>query len=123
MSNSIPWKRRRAAAYIRAQVADGTLAPGAAAPRAEALARATGYGTVTCRGALDMLVTEGVLAAGASPHARRRVPLTHPRAAPDPATAEAARALSRALAAARKHHGLTQRAISGPATRRKGDRA
>jgi DNA-binding transcriptional regulator YhcF (GntR family) len=100
-------KYEQVAAGIRAQVADGTLTPGAPAPSSLALSRATGYSVLTCRRALRDLIKAGVLVPGASPNARPRV------ASPTPlpterARASAARALSAALAARRRAAGLTQ---------------
>jgi hypothetical protein len=54
--------------------ADGVIAPGAPAPSGAALARVTGFSTLTCRKALNKLIREGTLAPGPSPNARPRVP-------------------------------------------------
>ena len=96
-------KHAQAAALVRAQVADGTLKPGQAAPSGAQLARLTGFSVLTCRRALRDLVTDGTLTRGVSPHARPRVTAPAPQRAGDPAGA-----LSRALAALRRAAGLTQ---------------
>lgn len=70
---SLP-KFMQVAVIIRAQVADGILRPGESAPSAAALSRVTGYSTLTCRKALNALITDGVLVPGTSPGARPRVP-------------------------------------------------
>jgi hypothetical protein len=100
-------KHAQAAAIIRAQVADGTLKPGQPAPSGAQLARLTGFCTLTCRKALRDLISEGVLTPGPSPSARPRVAVP-PGARPG----NAARELSRALAALRHANGLTQPALS-----------
>jgi hypothetical protein len=97
----------QAAAIVRAQVADGTLRPGQAAPSGARLARLTGFSALTCRKALRTLVREGVLAPGPTSAARLRVAVP-PGASPG----DAARALSGALTAARRASGLTQPALS-----------
>ena len=94
---------QRVAAIVREQLAGGVLAPGAPAPSAAALARATGYSGVTCRRALRTLVADGILVPGASPGARPRVP-GYAQESRD----GAARALSASLAARRSAAGLTQ---------------
>jgi DNA-binding transcriptional regulator YhcF (GntR family) len=100
-------KYEQVAADIRAQVADGTLAPGVPVPSGLALSRATGYSVLTCRRALRDLVKAGVLVPGASPNARSRVAsLTPPPS--ERARARAAAALSAALATRRRAAGLTQ---------------
>jgi hypothetical protein len=86
-------KYAQAAAIVRAQVADGTLKPGQPAPSGAALARLTGFSTLTCRRALRDLLTEGTLVPGPSRNARPRV-----AARGKPGAGDAA-ALSRALAA------------------------
>jgi DNA-binding XRE family transcriptional regulator len=97
----------QAAALIRAQIADGTLKPGQAAPSGAQLARLTGFCALTCRRALRDLVADGTLVRGASSHARPRL------AAPAPPRAgDTAGALSRALAAMRRAAGLTQPALA-----------
>jgi DNA-binding transcriptional regulator YhcF (GntR family) len=96
-------KHAQAAALVRAQVTDGTLRPGQTAPSGAQLARLTGFSVLTCRKALRTLVTDGTLTRGVSPHARPRVTASTPQHADD-----AARALSRALAAMRRAAGLTQ---------------
>ena len=100
-------RHARAAAMIRAQVADGTLKPGQAAPSGAALARLTGFCPLTCRRALRALIADGTLVRGASPNARPRVAAAAPQRADD-----AARALSGALAALRRAAGLTQLALA-----------
>jgi len=97
----------RVAASLRAQIADGTLRPGQAAPSGAALSRVTRYSTLTCRKALRMLIEEGVLVPGPSRNARPRVagPVTHPGER-DLSTAR--RSLSAGLAARRRAAGLTQ---------------
>jgi DNA-binding transcriptional regulator YhcF (GntR family) len=95
------------AARIRVQVAAGLLMPGEAVPSGAALARATGFATLTCRKALRTLIQEGVLVPGASPGARPRVAVRG--AAPGEQTlAKAARVLSASLASRRRGAGLTQ---------------
>jgi Bacterial regulatory proteins, gntR family len=97
----------RAAAVVRAQVADGTLKPGEAAPSGARLARLTGFCELTCRKALRILVSEGILAPGPSPNARPRV------AVPGGTTGGgAALALSHALSALRRANGLAQPALA-----------
>jgi hypothetical protein len=98
-------RHAQAAAIIRAQVTDGTLKPGQAAPSGAQLARLTGFSPLTCRKALRTLITEGALSRGVSPNARPRV--TVPTAAA-PLAGDAARALSGALAALRRAAGLSQ---------------
>jgi hypothetical protein len=100
-------KYAQAAAIVRAQIADGTLKPGQPAPSGDALARLTGFSTLTCRKALRGLVAEGTLSPGPSPNARPRVAVP---AGPRPG--DAARRLSRTLAALRHVNGLTQPALS-----------
>ena len=96
-------KHAQAAAIIRAQVTDGTLKPGQAAPSSAQLARLTGFAPLTCRRALRDLLADGTLTRGVSPHARPRV------TAPDPPRdGDTAGTLSRALAALRRAAGLTQ---------------
>jgi len=89
----------QAADAVRAQIEDGTLKPGGPAPSGAALARLTGFSTLTCRKALSLLVGSGVLVPGPSPNARSRV------AGGDPDTAGR---LSAALAARRRAAGLKQ---------------
>ena len=100
-------KYEQAAAIVRAQVADGTLKPGQPAPSGAQLGRLTGFSSLTCRKALRTLVREGVLTPGPSPGARPRVAVAR-GARPG----NAARELSRALAALRHASGLTQPALS-----------
>jgi DNA-binding transcriptional regulator YhcF (GntR family) len=100
-------KYERVAASVRAQIADGTLKPGQPAPSGAALACVTGYGTLTCRKALAVLIAEGTLVPGPSRNARPRI--AGPAASPDKqARAGAARALSAALVRLRAAAGLTQ---------------
>ena len=96
-------RHAQAAALVRSQVADGTLKPGQPAPSGAHLARLTGFSTLTCRRALRDLLAEGTLTPGPSRNARLRV-----TAPTRPGTGEASAALSRALAALRRHAGLTQ---------------
>jgi DNA-binding transcriptional MocR family regulator len=100
-------KHAQAAAIVRAQVTDGTLRPGQAAPSGAQLARLTGFATLTCRRALRDLVADGTLTRGVSPHARPRVTAPAP-----PRAGDTAGALSRALAAMRRAAGLTQPALA-----------
>ena len=100
-------KYARAAAGVRAQIEDGTLLPGELVPSGAALARETGYSVLTCRRALRVLIADGVLASGASPGARPRVPARNPSPG-DRNLASAKRALSASLAARRRAAGLTQ---------------
>ena len=100
-------KYEQAAAIVRAQITDGTLKPGQPAPSGDALARLTGFSTLTCRKALRTLITDGILTPGPSPAARPRVAVPG-----GPRPGDAARRLSRALAAARRASGLTQPALS-----------
>jgi DNA-binding transcriptional regulator YhcF (GntR family) len=102
-----PPKYQRVAESIRAQIADGMLRPGEPAPSGAALARATGYSTLTCRKALSRLIKDGVLVSGTSPGARPRVPARTPTRG-ERTLASAARALSESLAARRCGAGLTQ---------------
>lgn len=95
-------RQEHVTAIVRAQVADGTLRPGQAAPSGDQLARLTGFSPLTCRKALRDLVADGTLLRGVSPHARPRVAAAAPQRADD-----AVRALSRALAALRRKAGLS----------------
>jgi len=105
---SVP-KYLQAAALVRAQIADGVLAPGAPAPSGAALARVTGFSTLTCRKALNKLIREGTLAPGPSPNARPRVPAAAEHDSSGTAGALlAGRTLSAALAARRHAADLTQ---------------
>ncbi|HET6187527.1 MAG TPA: helix-turn-helix transcriptional regulator [Trebonia sp.] len=101
-----PLKRETAAALVRKRVADGSLKLGGAAPSAAALARETGYSTLTCRAALKTLVKDRTLARGLSPTARLRV------AQPPGGVAGEADllrvALSKALSGHRRAAGMTQ---------------
>ena len=102
-----PRKYLRAAAVVRRQITDGVLRPGQPAPSGAELSRLTGYAVLTCRRALRLLITEGVLVPGPSRNARPRVagaaqlPGEHDLAA-------AGRALSAGLSARRRAVGLTQ---------------
>lgn len=100
-------KYEQVAAGIRAQVANGTLAPGLPVPSGMALSRATGYSVLTCRRALRDLIKAGVLVPGASRAARPRVASLTPLPS-ERDRASAAGALSAALAARRRAAGLTQ---------------
>ena len=100
-------RQAQAAALVRAQVADGTLRPGQAAPSGGQLARLTGFSPLTCRKALRDLVADGTLARGVSPRARPRVAAAAPERDGD-----AARSLSGALAALRRAAGLSQPALA-----------
>lgn len=100
-------KYEQVAADIRAQVANGTLAPGVPAPSGLALSRATGYSVLTCRRALRDLIKAGVLVPGPSRNARPRVASRTPLPG-ERARASAASALSAGLAARRRAAGLTQ---------------
>lgn len=93
----------QAAAIVRAQIKDGTLSPGQPAPSGAKLARLTGFSELTCRKALRLLIREGTLTPGPSRNARPRVTVP-----PGSGPGNAARALSAALAATRRAHGLTQ---------------
>jgi DNA-binding XRE family transcriptional regulator len=105
-----PHKYQLAAAIVRAQIAEGTLPPGALAPSGAMLARMTGYSAPTCRHALRALIADGTLAPGISANARPRVPATEH----DGETlADAKRALSTALSAYRRAAGLTQPQLAG----------
>ncbi|HEY1665467.1 MAG TPA: helix-turn-helix domain-containing protein [Trebonia sp.] len=100
-------KYAQAAAIVRAQITDGTLKPGQPAPSGAQLARLTGYSTLTCRKALRTLISDGTLTPGPSPSARPRVAVPG-----GPRPRDAARQLSRALAALRHVSGLTQPALA-----------
>jgi hypothetical protein len=99
-------KYAQVAASIRAQIVDGALSPGQPAPSGAALARATGFSTLTCRKALRTLIKDRVLVPGTSPNARPRVP--GPATRHEQTLASAARALSASLARHRRAAGLTQ---------------
>ena len=106
-------KYAQAAAIVRAQITDGTLKPGQPAPSGDALARLTGFSTLTCRKALRTLIRDGILTPGPSPAARPRVAVpAAPRPADEADEADAARRLSRTLAALRHASGLTQPALA-----------
>ena len=100
-------KYQRVAAHVRGQIADGMLSPGEPAPSGASLARITGYSQLTCRKAIRTLIQEGVLVPGPSPGARPRVPPRRPTPG-ERTQANAARALSAALASRRRAAGLTQ---------------
>lgn len=99
-------KYAQVAVSVRAQIADGTFTPGQPAPSGAALARATGYSTLTCRRALRTLIKDGVLVPGTSPNARPRV--AGPATRQEQTLADAARMLSVSLAQHRRAAGLTQ---------------
>jgi transcriptional regulator with XRE-family HTH domain len=104
-------KRETAAGLVRDMIADGTLRPGAPAPSGAALARQTGFSTLTCRQALGTLLADGTLMRGASPTARLRVAQRGGAGAGD---ADALRvALSRSLARRRHAAGMTQPELAG----------
>lgn len=98
---------QRIADLIRAQVGNGTLPPGAAAPTGAALSRATGYSTDTCRRTLRELVKDGTLVPGVTSRSRLRVP-----GPAGPETGDAARALSAGLRDRRHARGLTQEELA-----------
>ncbi len=100
-------KYERVAVTIRAQIADGMLLPGQAAPSGDALARATGFSSLTCRKALRKLIKDGVLVPGHSRNSRPRVPGL-PANSAERTAAEAKRILSASLAVRRRGAGLTQ---------------
>jgi DNA-binding transcriptional regulator YhcF (GntR family) len=100
-------KYQQVADRIRAEIADGTLLPGTPAPSGAALARATGYSTLTCRRALRILIKDGALVPGVSENSRPRVN-SHARTSREQAVADAAHALSSSLATRRRAAGLTQ---------------
>ena len=100
-----PPKYAQAAAIVCDQIAAGQLAPGEPAPSAAALARATGFASLTCRKGLRTLVKDGTLVPGPSRNARPRV---GSGAQGGRAPAEAALSLSAALAGRRWAAGLTQ---------------
>ena len=103
-------KRDAVTRLLLGKIADGTLRPGAPAPSGAALARETGYASVTCLTALRTLLADGTLARGPSRGARLRVaPPQGQHGAPGDAPADALRQrLSRELAARRRAAGLTQ---------------
>jgi transcriptional regulator with XRE-family HTH domain/DNA-binding transcriptional regulator YhcF (GntR family) len=106
-----PLKREIAAGLVRDMIADGTLNPGAPAPSGAALARKTGFCTLTCRQALGTLLADGTLTRGMSPTARLRVAQPGGRGTLD---AEALRAaLSKTLAGRRRAAGMTQPELAG----------
>jgi DNA-binding XRE family transcriptional regulator len=104
-------KYAQVAASIRARIEDGSLAPGQPAPSGAALARATGFSTLTCRRALRTLINDGALVPGTSPSARPRV--AGPASRREQTLAGAVRALSAALARHRRATGLTQPQLAG----------
>ncbi len=105
MGAGSPPKYAQAAAIVRDQITAGRLAPGEPAPSGAALARSTGFASRTCRRGLRTLIKDGTLVPGPSRNARPRVAA---RAQGGRAPAEAARALSAALAGRRRAAGLTQ---------------
>jgi DNA-binding transcriptional regulator YhcF (GntR family) len=104
--SSLP-KYRQVVARVRGQIAEGSLRPGAPVPSGAALSRATGFSTLTCRKALRVLIADGVLVPGPSRNARPRVAAPG-QSADERGLADAARALSAALAGRRHAAGLTQ---------------
>jgi len=83
------------------------LLPGAPVPSGAELSRVTGYSALTCRRALRTLINDGVLVPGVSRNARPRVAPP----APTPgqrSLVDAARTLSKSLAARRRLAGLKQ---------------
>ena len=87
-------KYEQAAAIVRAQITDGTLKPGQPAPSGDALARLTGFSTLTCRKALRTLIRDGVLTPGLEPgrpSPRRRPRRAAPRGRGPPAVPRAGR--------------------------------
>jgi hypothetical protein len=105
-----PPRYQQAAAIVRARIAAGDLAPGEPAPSAAALARTTGFASLTCRKAMNTLIKDGTLVPGPSPNARPRV--AGPRTSGQ-GPADAARDLSAALAARRHAAGLNQKELAG----------
>jgi Helix-turn-helix domain len=71
---STAFKYITAAGIVTAEIADGTLKPGALAPSGAALSRRTGYSELTCRKAIRALTENGTLVAGTSLNGRARVP-------------------------------------------------
>jgi DNA-binding GntR family transcriptional regulator len=104
-------KHAQAAQLVRAWIAKGALRPGATAPSGAALARVTGYSSLTCRRALRELAKDGTLVPGPSQNARLRVPAPGPPR-DSQALTQAARALSAGLASRRRAAGLTQRQLA-----------
>jgi hypothetical protein len=100
-------KYARVAAAVRAQITEGTLRPGQPAPSGAALSRVTGYSPLTCRRALRVLITDGVLTPGPSRNARPRV-AGAPALPTERDLAAATRVLSAGLATRRRANGLTQ---------------
>jgi DNA-binding CsgD family transcriptional regulator len=99
------------AAMVRAQVADGTLKPGAPAPSGRELSRVLGYSELTCLTGLRCLVKAGVLTHVAGSRARFRVPVDGlPRAARALAAAEVT--LSGGLAVRRRALRLSQAGLA-----------
>jgi DNA-binding transcriptional regulator YhcF (GntR family) len=101
----------KAAAIVRAGIEDGTFAPGQPVPSGAQLAKRVGCSQITARKGLRTLVAQGVLEQGVTQNARHRVPSAGPERNPD----IAGRALSRALASARKAAGLTQPQLAAKA--------
>jgi hypothetical protein len=107
VSVSIP-KYLQAAKLVRLWIAEGALGPGEMVPSGAALAKVTGYSSLTCRRALRELVEDGTLVPGPSPNARPRVPFPGPAQGRRQVIPHAARALSAGLASRRHALGLTQ---------------
>jgi transcriptional regulator with XRE-family HTH domain len=104
-------KRETAAGLVRDMIADGTLNPGAPAPSGAALARKTGFSTLTCRHALGTLLADGTLTRGVSPTARL---LVAQRGGAGAGNADALRVtLSRSRAGRRHAAGMTQPELAG----------
>jgi hypothetical protein len=101
-----PHKYETVAGLVRDMIADGTLKPGAPAPSGAALARETGFCTLTCRKALRALLADGTLTWGASPNARLRVAAGSTASGANRGALRVP--LSSALAARRHAAGLTQ---------------
>jgi Helix-turn-helix domain/Bacterial regulatory proteins, gntR family len=111
VSASIP-KYVHAAKLVRLWIAEGALGPGEIVPSGMALARVTGYSSLTCRRALRELVKDGTLVPGPSPNARPRVPFPGPAQGRRQVIPQSARALSAGLASRRHALGLTQPAFA-----------
>jgi transcriptional regulator with XRE-family HTH domain len=106
-----PLKRDAVAGMVRDMIADGTLSPGASVPSGAALARKTGYCTLTCRGALRSLLADGSLTRGASATARLRVAAPGGGGTFDAGALRVA--LSKTLASRRRAAGMTQPDLAG----------
>jgi transcriptional regulator with XRE-family HTH domain len=106
-----PLKRDAVAALVRDMITDGTLSPGGPVPSGAALARKTGFCTLTCRQALRALLADGTLTRGVSPTARLRVAQPGGRGTLGAEVLSAA--LSKALAGRRQAAGMTQPELAG----------